>query len=249
MNGPFFLGVGGVVSGDIAVPEHAKELAFYSKVLTTGIAPFWRDDLSNRHGTPIIGLGERTPEYESIPLQWMPHCQVADVAASAARASEMGGTELMHGKDGDGNSQWAALADPNGVAFGIIPIVDEEATAGAYQPDGTPYISWLSLVSPGVEASCDFYESVVGWTTMQADGSGRREIRRGDGAIAGEISPVSPDTSTPPVWVLYLPVDDLDESLRRAAEHGGKIIREPGDSGRAVVQDPVGACFGLESRG
>lgn len=37
--------VGGIVSADIAVPEHARALRFYSRVLTTGENPLWREDL------------------------------------------------------------------------------------------------------------------------------------------------------------------------------------------------------------
>lgn len=39
--------VGAVFSADIAVPEHARELRFYSRVLTTGDQPLWREDLMN----------------------------------------------------------------------------------------------------------------------------------------------------------------------------------------------------------
>jgi hypothetical protein len=69
--------VGGVLSADIAVPEHEREVRFYARVLGTGAEPFWREDLMNNHGAPIIGLGERVPEYAQLPLQWMPHIQVA----------------------------------------------------------------------------------------------------------------------------------------------------------------------------
>jgi len=47
MRNPFAAGVGGVLSADIAVPDHERELGFYAKVLTTGRAPLWRDDLTN----------------------------------------------------------------------------------------------------------------------------------------------------------------------------------------------------------
>ena len=50
--------VGGVLSADIAVPEHEQELSFYSQILTTGSAPLWRDDLRNNRGTPVIGLAK-----------------------------------------------------------------------------------------------------------------------------------------------------------------------------------------------
>ena len=90
MRNSYAHGVGGGLSADIAVPDHERELSFYAQILTTGKAPLWRDDLMNNRGTPVIGLGARSPEYESLPLQWMPHFQVADVAASAARALELG---------------------------------------------------------------------------------------------------------------------------------------------------------------
>ena len=69
-----------VHSADIAVPEHERELRFYASVLTTGDAPLWRaESLMNNLGMPVIGLGAQSPEYSSLPLQWMPHIQVADV--------------------------------------------------------------------------------------------------------------------------------------------------------------------------
>ncbi|MFT5050903.1 MAG: hypothetical protein ACI8QZ_002309 [Chlamydiales bacterium] len=60
-------GVVGVVSADIAVPEHERELRFYSRVLNTGEIPLWRDDLMNDLDQPIIGLGARIAEYSRIP--------------------------------------------------------------------------------------------------------------------------------------------------------------------------------------
>ena len=117
MRNPFVHAVGGVLSADIAVPEHERELDFYSTILTTGETPLWRDDLMNNFGTPIIGLGVRTPEYSTLPLQWMPHFQVADVAASAASAIDMGGKELMHEKDDKGQSQWGGSFRPGWCSF------------------------------------------------------------------------------------------------------------------------------------
>lgn len=127
MSDPFVPRVGGILSADIAVPEHERELRFYSRVLGTGENPLWREDPMNDRGVPIIGLGARSAEYADLPLQWMPHIQVADVAASVERALALSGSELMHGRDDDGNSQWAVLLDPNGTAFGVIPAVPAEA--------------------------------------------------------------------------------------------------------------------------
>jgi len=110
MSGPFASGAGTVLSADIAVPEHDKEVRFHSRVLSTGENPLWREvDLMNNLGMPIIGLGVRRAEYSHLPLQWMPHIKVADVAASVPCDLDLGGGVLMHAKDDDGKSQWAVI--------------------------------------------------------------------------------------------------------------------------------------------
>ncbi len=247
MRDPFFFGVGGVVSADIAVPEHERELRFYSQILTTGRVPLWRDDLMNNQGTPVIGLGVRGPEYESLPLQWMPHFQVSDVAASAAQAIELGGQELMHGRGDDGQSQWAVLADPAGAAFGVIPAVMAESNATT-DLESIGRIAWLSLVAPDVSSRRAFYEKVVGWSAGAADAAGRLEMRGPDGVAAAEICPVTgDDQSIPSVWLLCLPVGDLEESLRRVRKGGGEIIQDAIGARHAVIRDPIGVYLALQA--
>lgn len=253
MRNPFANGVGGVLSADIAVPEHERELGFYSSILTTGDEPLWRDDLMNNLGAPIIGLGIRTPEYESLPLQWMPHFQVADVAASAASAVSKGGKELMHSKSDDGPSQWAVLVDQAGAAFGVIPVVDGE-TDSAYQNGQNGCIAWLSLIVEDVSTSKDFYESVLGWGAKameleDSEGSFNNfEMLREKGIAAAEICQYrSEHNGIPAAWLIHLPVSDLVESLRRVREGGGEILNENAEAESAVIRDPVGAYFALQA--
>jgi len=253
MRKPFVHRVGGVLSADIAVPDHEREIDFYSKILTTGNAPLWSDDLTNNFGTPIIGLGVRTPEYKSLPLQWMPHFQVADVAASATCAIEMGGKELMHSKTGGGISQWAVLTDQNGAAFGVIPVVESEPET-TQQNERLGCISWLSLAAPDASASRDFYQRVIGWNSNpieanDSDGQTKKfEMKIDNETAAAEISQFrSKQAGIPSVWLIHLPVDDFAESLRRAVECGGEVIKEFSNEEYAIVRDPVGVFFALQS--
>ena len=247
MRNPFAYGVGGVLSADIAVPEHELELSFYSRILTTGAAPLWRDDLHNNRGTPVIGLGARSPELEALPLQWMPHFQVADVGASATRAVDLGGKELMHGKSDDGQSLWAVLVDPMGAAFGLIPVVDAEPEATDLA-ESVGRIAWLSLVVADVTSTCEFYEQVVGWSAVVSEVNGGYEMHRPDGVAAAEICKAGGDNEgIPPAWILSLPVGDFEESLRRVHEGGGEIIQGPTETGYAVIRDPVGVYFALQA--
>ena len=248
MRNPFSPGVGGVLSADIAVPEHERELRFYSQILTTGSAPLWRDDLMNQRGTPVIGLGKRIPEYEALPLQWVPHIQVLEVGTSVERALELGGSELMHARSEDGQSEWAVLVDPMGAAFGLVPVVDDASGAGD-PSESVGSIRWLTLVASGASAACEFYGQVVGWEAVSSDVDGGFELRRPDGVAAAEICPAGGDhEGIPPVWILSLPVDDLEESLRLVRECGGEIIQGSTDAGHAIVRDPVGVCIGLQAR-
>ncbi len=256
MSNPFAPGVGGILSADIAVPEHDRELSFYSRVLTTGETPLWRDDLLNNRGRPIIGLGARSEEYEKLPLQWMPHIQVADVATSVARALELGGDVLF--KDDGEKSQWAVLLDSHGAAFGVIPVVSadsippDEGGAARDAAERAGCISWLTLTVSDAPATRDFYRQVVGWSAqnieMEAytdynmlgeDGNPAARVRHARGANLG----------LPPVWLMDLPVGDLSESVRRVREGGGEIIKATqetdGTYASAVVRDPVGACLAL----
>jgi len=245
-----------VVSADIAVPEHERELKFYSRVLTTGESPLWREDLMNNVGLPIIGLGKQSPEYADLPLHWMPHIQVADVAASVDRALALGGRELVHQKDDRGQSQWAVLLDPNGAGFGIIPVVPSETTGEGVSSDVVGRISWLDLTVSDASMTRDFYQAVVGWSVQEVEmeDAGERyadyALCTPDGtAVAGVCHARGVNQAIPPVWLICLPVGHLGESLGRVQEEGGEVVEArkgtSGDYVYAVVRDPVGACLAL----
>ena len=253
MSDAFVPRVGGILSADIAVPEHEREVRFYSRVLTTGESPLWREDLMNNLGTPIVGLGARSAEYAHLPLQWMPHIQVADVAASVKRALDLGGKELMH----DGKSQWAVLLDPNGAAFGIIPVVSAEEvppTDGVAASVG--HISWLDLTVSDASATRDFYRQVVDWSVQDVEMEDASERYADYNMVGADGNPAAGvrhargvNLDLPPIWMIHLPVGDLAESVRRVREEGGKIIKatrgNDGEYARAVVQDLVGAYLSL----
>lgn len=260
MSEPFVPGVGRVLSADIAVPDHERVLAFHAAVLGTGEEPRWDEKLMNNLGMPIIGLGKRVAEYEHLPLQWMPHIQVADVAASVARAVELGGEELMHGKDDAGASQWAVLRDPAGAAFGIVrvspgpPAPADEAERTARASAGR--IAWLDLTVADATDVRDFYREVIGWGVQEFPmGKGEDTyadycmLGEGGETVAGICHARGINTGLPPVWLLYLPVGDLKESVRQAEAHGGEIVKatrgDDGEYATVVVRDPVGGYLAL----
>lgn len=254
----FPTGVGAVLSADIAVPDHAREKQFYSRVLGTGDRPLWRDDLMNNLGIPVIGLGDLTDAYKDLPRQWMPHIQVADVGASVQRAVERGGTALMHAKDDAGKSQWAVIRDPNGAAFGLVPAVPAEALPPTDDAGDAPVgrIAWMDLTVPDAASAREFYKDVVGWSVQDVPMRDQDVsyadylMLREDGEPGGGVCHArGTNADLPPVWMMYLPVGDVDESLRRVEAEGGKVLKaSKGKNGKyvyAAIQDPLGVTFAL----
>ncbi len=115
-------------------------------------------------------------------------------------------------------------------------------------------ISWADLTVPDTDKIRDFYKHVVGWEAVATPMGGYDDysmIRKNEPnqPIAGICHPRGTNSNLPPVWLVYLPVEDLDLSLTRCAESGGKIFSGPvsfGDTSRyAVIQDPSGAYVAL----
>lgn len=114
-------------------------------------------------------------------------------------------------------------------------------------------ICWRDLTVPEAVAVRDFYARVVGWQaepadmgeysdfTMNAPDSGE--------AVAGICHARGPNADLPAQWLIYITVADVEESARRCAELGGRVLAGPrgmGVHGRyCVIQDPAGAVAAL----
>jgi len=74
-------------------------------------------------------------------------------------------------------------------------------------------------------------------------------VRVGDEDVAGIMPIPAESQGMPPAWGLYITVDDVDASAKKAQELGGTVLVEPRDIpevGRfCVVKDPQGAWFSL----
>jgi uncharacterized protein len=116
-------------------------------------------------------------------------------------------------------------------------------------PPGTP--SWVELTSADTDAAADFYGHVLDWTTTEPgpvdETGGYRMFQYGGKSVGGLSAPMQ--EGQPTVWATYISVADADETARRVADAGGRVIVEPMDVmelGRmAVFADPAGAAFGV----
>ena len=109
-------------------------------------------------------------------------------------------------------------------------------------------ISWSELMTSDLGAARQFYARLFGWELAQAPMENNMEytIATAHGRqIAGMMTTPSGAEGVPPCWGIYVTVDDVDDTARKAQELGGKICMPPSDIpgvGRfCVIQDPQGA--------
>ncbi len=111
---------------------------------------------------------------------------------------------------------------------------------------------WADLTVPNAEEVRDFYQAVAGWQPQALDMGGYSDFvmnaPSGKG-VAGVCHARGTNVGIPPQWLLYITVEDLDQSIARCTELGGKVIVGPkGAGGTArycVIQDPAGAVASL----
>ena len=53
--------------------------------------------------------------------------------------------------------------------------------------------------------------------------------------------------NVPSVWLIHIPVSDLNESLQRVSQEGGDVIEESAEEKYAIVRDPVGVYLALRA--
>ncbi len=114
-------------------------------------------------------------------------------------------------------------------------------------------IAWVDLSvkdAPGVR---DFYKAVVGWTPAEVDMGGYADyaMKSPDSgkAVAGVCHARGVNADLPPVWLVYIRVENLDRSMEQCRAHGGEVLVGPksfgGEARYCVVKDPQGAIAAL----
>ena len=114
-------------------------------------------------------------------------------------------------------------------------------------------VAWADLTVPDAEGIRDFYAQVVGWVPEPVDMEGYSDFNMTapDTGVpaAGICHARGANADLPPVWMVYLVVANLEESLAGVREGGGEVLSGPKrlgpGSAYAVIRDPAGAVAAL----
>ncbi|MEJ5927866.1 VOC family protein [Corynebacterium sp. H128] len=103
---------------------------------------------------------------------------------------------------------------------------------------------WVELSTSDIRKASHFYSEILSWEI--GDEQDYRMARCQGLPVAGLVHQT--EATMPDMWVTYFYTENLENSVERVAELGGRVILEPAQVSRgeiALCVDPAGAVFGL----
>ncbi len=245
--------VGKVIWHELTTADLAAAKVFYGTLFgwtfedISGLGTAYA--VARKDGQPIAGLvaGPLTGEHQQ-PV-WLPYFSVRDVDAARQDALSHGARAKTVTKSYAHRGRQTLLADPDGVAFGLMASSsgdprDELALPGEW--------IWSSLLARHVEADVAFYQRLFGFEAFElepSEGAEHAILASEDLARASVNSLLADAQRRQPHWLGFLRVDDVERVARQATILGGRVIVEPRldrhGSPMAVLQDPSGAPVGI----
>jgi predicted enzyme related to lactoylglutathione lyase len=112
---------------------------------------------------------------------------------------------------------------------------------------------WVDLAASDARRATTFYTNVFGWSAREEIVNGGAFTRlRLSGQNVGslyQLERMHIERGVPSHWTPYILVDDADETVRRVARHGGKVLVNPFDmpgiARIALILDSISAVVGL----
>ena len=180
---------------------------------------------------------------QGIPPHWMSYVLVENADEAAAKATAAGGTVMQAPFDVMEHGRMAVLQDPQGAVFALW---EAKSHWGVCVRDEDGALCWNELATKDPEGSRNFYTSLMGWNAKTSPDY--TEWHLGDEALGG-MRTIRDGEPTPPNWMPYFMVNDVDATTKKVTAGGGVAHIEPRDMmgvGRfSVVGDPQGAVFAL----
>ncbi|WP_326701002.1 VOC family protein [Streptomyces sp. NBC_01754] len=184
------------------------------------------------------------------PPAWTVSFATEDVDGAVGAVRSAGGSLLTGPTDVFDQGRFAVVADPSGAVFSLWQ-ARAFAGAGRFNDPGT--LGWAELRTDSPAGALAFYPTVFGWTVDSTD---RYTHWCVDGAEFGGLKEIQDDETseeprTPPGWLPYFSVTDVETAAATALGAGGDQLvpptAVPGGPWVAVLRDPYGAPFGIHT--
>jgi uncharacterized protein len=183
-----------------------------------------------------------------VPPHWELYIAVDNVDATVSKAQQLGANILVPPFDVFDAGRMAVVQDPTGAVFCPWQ-ANKNAGIGIHSVHGT--LCWADLSTPDVKRASEFYSALFGWEIAAdpKDKSGYLHIKNGEHFIGGVPPSEHRQKGTPPHWMAYFLVDDVDATAEKAKQGRAKFYVPPmtmeGVGRMAIIADPQGAGFAI----
>ena len=189
------------------------------------------------------------PEESStgLPPHWKLYVAVTNADESVRKAGELGAKIIDPPFDIGDRGRTAVIQDPTGAVFFLWQPGKRSGVGVTGEPGS---FCWADLTTPDQARAKSFYEGLFGWNVIPGrDNSGYLHVVNGHNYIGG-IPPARPGSNrTPPHWLVYFAVADVDKTFQTGKELNARILMPPmefqGVGRMAILADPQGAVFAL----
>jgi hypothetical protein len=242
--------VGKFIWADLVTDDAVAARAFYSSLFGWTFEEHGDFSLASKGGQNVAGIIKR-PRPTDRPGQprWVCYLSVADIEVAQKTILVMGGKVMIAPRAIPKRGEQAIFADAEGAVFGIVK--SSSGDPQDFLADPGEWI-WIQLLSRDARKATEFYRTLAGYEVTDYT-QARRALSFMLGsagvmrAAVGTIPADHPEVS--PTWLPFLRVENLDETLAKARQGGGKVLLEPAREfyghPLAIIADPTGGAVGI----
>jgi predicted enzyme related to lactoylglutathione lyase len=200
-------------------------------------------------GKDVAGVYEMPEQERAMAApHWNSYVSVDDVKVATDQAKQSGATVVAEPFDVLDRGLLALIQDPGDA---IVCLWEARSRSGAGLVNEPNTWTWNDLATRDPEKAIAFYSEMFGWSFDQV-GPGYWSITRDPLLIGGMRTMDQDPPQTPPHWMPYFVVENIEQATARIGELGGRIIVPPREvpAGRfAVFSDPAGAFSAIFEMG
>lgn len=227
--------------------EKAKE--FYIGLLGWGKEEFPMGEgmtytMFEQDGSHVAAVSPMPSEMQgqNIPSHWNNYVTVDDVDSMVDKVKDNGGTVVSEPFDVFDSGRMMIIQDPTGATVSLWQ-AKSHIGAGVVNKPGA--MMWNELATRDVETAKNFYNKVLGWEYQVDDKSGYTMILNNGRMNGGMMQMDEKWGDMPPNWMVYFNLADLDGTLKKVEDLGGKVVMGKTEAAGvgyfSIVSDPAGA--------
>jgi len=241
---------GKMVWADLVTDDVIKAREFYVRLFGWKFWEIGNYTIGANDFRPICGMFQRErPKDRPAQPRWFTYISVSNVDRAKQAVTKAGGKVLAEPKKMPDRGEQAVFADTEGAMFGVV-----KSSAG----DPEDFLAepgdwiWVQLLSRNAKQAAEFYRVVAGYEVLANTETNRLSdyVLTSEGYARATVRNIPATNQTlQPVWLPFVRVKNVGESVELAKKLGGRALIEPKSEllqGKvAVIADPTGASIGL----